>query len=76
MDMGVDCYLLNNSGSMMTICFGVIGLYILVKIAHKVIPIRRIHAYFSRIVYETWEYGAFIDMMATVYLYILIGCFV
>lgn len=58
----------------MTICFCVIALYIVVKICLKLIPIRCMHKYFTRVIYETWEYGAFFDMIASVYIYILTGC--
>lgn len=59
----------------MTICISVIGLYLVVKVLHKVVPIQSVKLYFKRVIYETWEFGAFFDMMGSIYIYILIGCF-
>ncbi|KAL4461968.1 hypothetical protein ABPG74_000813 [Tetrahymena malaccensis] len=74
MDMGTNSYLISNSGQAICICFYIISVYILAKLAHKTIPIRRIHVYLTRVLYETWEFSSFFDMMSAEYVYILIGC--
>ncbi|KAL4477135.1 hypothetical protein ABPG72_008869 [Tetrahymena utriculariae] len=74
MDMGTNSYLISNSGQAICICFYIISVYILAKLAHRIIPIRRIHVYLTRVLYETWEFSSFFDMMSAEYVYILIGC--
>ncbi|EAR85945.2 hypothetical protein TTHERM_01178720 (macronuclear) [Tetrahymena thermophila SB210] len=74
MDMGTNSYLISNSGQAICICFYIFSVYILAKLAHRIIKIRRVHAYLTRVLYETWEFSSFFDMMSAEYVYILIGC--
>ncbi|KAL4461967.1 hypothetical protein ABPG74_000812 [Tetrahymena malaccensis] len=74
MDYGNDAYLLNSSGQSYTIVFGILTIYIFIKLL-SFIKIPGFQLYLQKKIESGWEYNAFFDLIWTVYMYIVVGVF-
>ncbi|EAR85946.3 hypothetical protein TTHERM_01178750 (macronuclear) [Tetrahymena thermophila SB210] len=74
MDYGNDAYLLNSSGQSFTIVFGILAIYIFIKL-FSFIKIPGFQLYLQKKIESGWEYNAFFDLIWTVYMYVVVGVF-
>ncbi|EWS72584.1 hypothetical protein TTHERM_000629740 (macronuclear) [Tetrahymena thermophila SB210] len=74
MDYGNDAYLLNSSGQSYTIVFGILAIYIFIKLL-SFIKIPGFQLYLQKKIESGWEYNAFFDLIWSVYMYIVVGVF-
>ncbi|EWS72586.1 hypothetical protein TTHERM_001178749 (macronuclear) [Tetrahymena thermophila SB210] len=74
MDYGNDAYLLNSSGQSYTIVFGILAIYIFIKLL-SFIKIPGFQLYLQKKIESGWEYNAFFDLIWTVYMYVVVGVF-
>lgn len=72
MEMGTDAYFLRNAGQSITICIMITSMYLGARLLRK-LPIRVLRAYLDKAIKDTWHYGAFFDMLCTVYIYVLVS---